>query len=297
VAVVGGGIVGRRAYATASLRKQLVDDALPVLTTKAHSEFQTIPAKAREEIRRWVHGKALNVAPFVDEICSNSYREKLHSCGSDEERDGLLLASFCGKVATDSEIMNRVETIAEEVGQELDLRWGQSCGAIGSKWQMHIQVYPNQWDHAHFTGRVEQLLKARLSEAIATARVGTDYPALGETFGKIGKSAMMLIPMMKIRVNLSRGQFEANPGALLFGIPTFMFYALRDFFQYVTGLFSDPRPDLQRAISARLSLLGNRVGSEFESEVRGRLGTLHEWQERSLTEAARLYAESCVGWI
>jgi hypothetical protein len=96
-------------------------------------------------------------------------------------------------------------------------------------------------------------------------------------------------------VSLDRfaGQIDLNPLA----IPTFLLLALQHLFQYVLGLYSDSRPDLQRAISARMSLLGNRIGSEFESEIRTCLGSLHGSQERSIANAAHHYAETAVSWF
>ena len=99
--------------------------------------------------------------------------------------------------------------------------------------------------------------------------------------------------MSQISVKPAESGIEFNPLA----IPTFLFLALERFFQYVIGLFSDPRPDLQRAISSRVSLLGNRIGSEFESAIRSSLGALHGWQEQSITAAANYYADTVVGWL
>lgn len=298
-AAVGGGFVAlaggmwaHRAYAVYQLRRNLVAEAMPVLTHKAHGEFQSVPVKGREEIRRWFHGKVLNVAPFVEEICSAPYREKLHACRTEDEQHQLLLISFCGKVATDAEILNRVHTIAEEIGQELDLNWAECCQTISSQWNVHIKEYGQRLEINEFMGRVDQMVKQHLSQALEMARVGTQDPALGETIGNIGESALLVLPMSRIQSSRELG-VDFNPLA----IPAFVFVSLKHLFQYIIGLFSDPRTDLQRAISARVSLLGNRVGSEFESEMRTRLADLHSWQEQSVRGAAQDYADSVVGWL
>lgn len=299
IAAIGGGFWTRRAYGRYRMQKQLVEAALPTLTDKAHSEFQSVPAKGREEIRQWFHGKVLNVAPFVEEVCSNAYRERLHACSSEEEQQQLLLVSFCGNVATDAEILNRIQVIAEEIGQELDANWGECCKTISSEWNLHIKEYSSPHELNDFMQRVDVLVRQHLAEAIEMARVGGQYPALGETIGSIGKSALLVLPMARIRlVGLktpagSYNKVDLNPLA----IPAFFLLALNHFFAYIIGLFSDPRPDLQRAISARFSLLGNRIGAEFESVVRTQLGALHGWQEHSVTGAAQQYADSVVGWL
>ena len=174
LAAFGGGLWVRRDYATNQLRRTLLAEGLPLLTDKAHGEFESIPGKCREEIREWFHGKALNVAPFVNEICSNGYREKLHACRTVQDQHQLLLVSFFGKVATDAEIMSRVQTIAVEVGQELDLNWAHCCRSLGSKWNVHVKDYGGPLDLKDLMGRVDQAVAECLTEAIQVAIVGAD---------------------------------------------------------------------------------------------------------------------------
>lgn len=291
-AALGGAMWARRAYAGYQLRQNLVGDAMPLLTEKAHGEFRSVPGKGREEIRNWFHGKALNVAPFVEEVASAAYAERLRACRSEDEQHQLLLVSFCGKVATDAEILNRVQTIAEEIGQELDLNWNECCRQVGSEWNVHIREYGEPLQTSEFMGRVDQMVQQQLNESLEMARAGTRHPGLGETIENIGESAILSLSMSRVQASgLIAGSFSP------LAIPTFVLLSLKHLFQYIMGLFSDPRADMQRAISARVSLLGNRIGSEFESEIRTQLTSLHAWQEDSLTEAARQYADSVVGWI
>lgn len=278
------------AYAGDRLRRKLIADAMPVLTQKAHSEFLSVPVRGREEIRRWFHGKALNVASFVEEVCSSSHREKLHACHTEEEKQLLLQVTFFGKVATDAEILNRIQVIAEEVGRELDLNWGSCCQSIASRWELHLTGYGSTLELREFNERVASTVGQHVREALDMAEVGTRHPALGETLGGIGESALLVLPMSRLKAG-KRG-IDVN----LMAVPTFFLLALRDVCRYVIGLLSDPRPDLQRAISARISLLGNRIGSDFESVVRTQLDALHDWQEHALTTAAEHYAESATHW-
>ena len=62
------------------------------------------------------------------------------------------------------------------------------------------------------------------------------------------------------------------------------------------GRLDDRRGDYQAAISGRLALLGNRVGAEFEREIRERLNDLHTWQERSIRNTAKQVAEE-LSWL
>ena len=68
-------------------------------------------------------------------------------------------------------------------------------------------------------------------------------------------------------------------------------------FAYVVGQLNTRAGDYQRAISERLALLGNRVGSEFEAEIRTRVADLHAWQEQALKKAAASQAQETIGLI
>lgn len=278
VIAVAGGITAERAFASSQLTQKLVNAATPVLTSKAHTEFQSIPVKGREAIRKWFHGKALKVAPFVQEVCSNGFREKLHACGTEADQHRLLLVAFFAKVATVAEILNRVQVIAEEIGQELDLNWAECCKAIANEWNIPIRKYKPSENLQEFTNRVEKTVNTHLDETLQLARVGSQFPGLGETVGKMGQTALLLLPMSRIAVNAA--EIDVNPLA----IPAFVLLGLNDLFQYISGLFRDPRPDLQLAISGHLSLLGNRLGAEG-SNTRPRTGNAGKPSSR-LTEAS-----------
>jgi hypothetical protein len=80
-------------------------------------------------------------------------------------------------------------------------------------------------------------------------------------------------------------------------VPVFLLQATKHVWDYVMGQLENRRGDYQAAISGRLALLGNRVGGEFEREVRLRITDLHTWRERSIRETAQRLAEERVGLI
>src|SRR4051794_11168614 len=90
---VGGSLFHRRSQARAEMTSRMLDDALPPLVTKSVKELQERPVHAREEIRRFFHGKCLNVANFVSRICSPTFGEQLGRCSTSEEREACLLAA------------------------------------------------------------------------------------------------------------------------------------------------------------------------------------------------------------
>lgn len=136
--------------------------------------------------------------------------------------------------------------------------------------------------------RLEPTIRNDISRAAREAVSAKQRPSIGETIGKIGESAVRLLPLAKISVK--RGptgiEVEGNP----FVIPVFFLLAARDVWEFITARLQDRAADCQLAISSRLALLGHRVGGEYEREVRLRLTNLHTWQERSIREAANLLA-------
>lgn len=284
LAVGGGGLLFfRRNQARADMNTRLLGDALPPLTNGSLRQLQSLPVRGREEIRRYFHGKCLNVESFISHICSDTFRERLGRCSTNEERQDHLLAAFCGRVATEAEILNQVDTIATEIGSELDTEWGEYCNELSTKWNVRISGYGSPLTADALNNRVGGMIRTELSQAVRLAETAGQTPAIGQTIGNIGKSAVMLLPLMRF-----------GKVGLLVGVPVFIVLAGRHVWDYVLSRLEDRRGDYQTAISARIALLGNRVGSEFEREIRERLTDLHTWQERSVRQTANVLVEERV---
>jgi hypothetical protein len=265
------------------MNTRLLNDALPPLTSSSLREFQTLPVRGREEIRRYFHGKCLNVESFMSHICSDTFRERLGRCSTNDERQDCLLAAFCGRVATEAEILNQVDTIATEVGSELDTDWGEYCRELSTRWNVSIRGYGSSLTADALNNRVSGMIRTELSQAVRLAETASQTPALGQTVGNIGKSAVLLLPLVRF-----------GKVGLIIGVPLFVVLAGREVWNYVLSRLDDRRGDYQTAISARIALLGNRVGAEFEREIRQRLTDLHTWQERSVRETASLMVQERV---
>jgi hypothetical protein len=128
------------------------------------------------------------------------------------------------------------------------------------------------------------MIRTELSQAVRLAATAGQTPAIGQTIGNIGKSAVMLLPLLRF-----------GKVGLLIGVPVFVVHAGRQVWDYVLGRLDDRRGDFQTAISAQIALLGNRVGAEFEREVRQRLTDLHTWQEHSVRATANQMVDERVG--
>jgi hypothetical protein len=189
-----------------------------------------------------------------------------------------LLNAFVSKVVSATEILNRVGIIAEEIGSELDLNWAACCARISNKWDLHIKPY-GLATSSDFASRMEPLIRQGLDETLRRASVAGQRPALGNTVDKIGESALMLLTVIDFPK---------------FAIPLFALIALRHLIRYIVSQLNNKIGDYQRAISERLALLANRIGSEFEAEIRRQIANLHTWQEDALRVTADEQAQMAI---
>ncbi|MCZ2343166.1 MAG: hypothetical protein LC104_15440 [Bacteroidales bacterium] len=282
----GGFLFIRRSQARETIVSNMLDDALPPLTASGIRGLNTLPGRAREQIKRYFHGKCLNVSGFVNHICSNNFTERLGRCHTPDEKEACFLQAFCSRVVTEAEILHWVETIAAEIGSELDDEWTTYCAEMSLKWNTRIRGYGEPLVADQLTNRLSEVIRTDLSQAAHMAMTTDQRPAVGETIGKIGKSAVLLLPLVRFG--------SVGMGV---GIPTFMILAAKHVWDYMMSRLNDCRGDYQMAISSRLALLGNRVGAEFEREVRQRITDLQIWQERSIRATATQLAEERVTLI
>jgi hypothetical protein len=278
--LLGGGFWARQAYARSQVRRELVQLSAPVLTAKAHKELLTLPSRAREEMRRYFHGVCLNVHGFVQELCSPEFADRLATCTAPEQQQELVLLAFMREVATEAQVLNRVQVIAEDVSTDLDRNWAECCGALASKWDASLKEYRTAVTATELADRLTPLLQRGLRQALAEAEASGRRPPLGDTLSAVGKSALLLVPL-------------ATEAPWL-GWPLFAVLALKPVFAYFIDRAKDRAHDLQWAVSDKLAQLGNRMGSEFEAEVRNRITELHRWQDRAVEGAAEQQAAQLV---
>jgi hypothetical protein len=134
------------------------------------------------------------------------------------------------------------------------------------------------------TRRLGDQVQGELRNALQHAAATGEIPALGTMLRGIGESAILLLPLLRFR-----------QAGLAVAAPVFLLLAARHIWDFVVAQLADRRPGYQAAISGRLALLGNRVGSELETEVRRRLGELHGWQQQSIRAVADQFVEERVG--
>jgi hypothetical protein len=272
--------LARQAYARASLRRELVSAAVPLLADKASEELEELPASACKEIREYFHGLCLNVHGFAEEVCLKRFAENVASCPTEEGKHRLIDLAFSHKVATPSEVLNRVETIAKETGGHLDHNWLTCCSNVAWAWQAPLRKTKPAQQAIDLAAAMEPFICVQLAKVREAAYPAGERPALSSVLMGIGRSAILLLPV------------AAGDPRIAF--PLFMIRALGHLWRWLVVQLSDQTKEFQTEISGRLTLLGDRLGSEFEQEIRSRVSDLHYWQELALEDAARQEASSAI---
>jgi hypothetical protein len=283
-ALLGGFFLGKRAWARSELEQQLTRDCWPAFTEKADRELRVYPAAARDEMRTWFHGKCLNTAGFVREICSLKFGEKLAACQTEELKQACLAMAFAQHVLTDVEVLNRIDAIAADFGSELDRNWSDSCQRISQQWRVSLPVAAAPKPAStELVSRTTLLIEESIQDVLNHARVAGTRPALGQTVGKIGRSALLLMPLAPVG--------GANPWT---AIPLCLLAVFPPVWEYILGQLSHRQGSYQLAISSKVALLGNRVGAELETSFREQIAQMHHWQEQALRAAAHQAAVAAI---
>lgn len=289
--IFGGTLIGGRflqqAHARSYLAQSLVDEATPILTQQAHRELRTIPEACREQIRLRFHEACLNVSSFVAKICSTDFQDRLAALEDDSAREQLFVVTFGEKVVPHAEVVRWVRTIAEETSAELRADWEDSSRQLAQKWTLSLQSFEQGVSAEPFLAEMDKTIQAGIEESRRTA-----YPLAGQTpllFADGGSAPPAVEEAAMLRINVR--QFRGESPEF---VPVFVWNALTDVYSFFAGTtYHDPGV-YRRSISERLALLGNRVGSEFETEVRRRLSDLHSWQEQAVAAAAQRRAEALI---
>lgn len=276
----GGTVIGRRLYAREQLKRELIQDATTVYTLKHQAELNELPALAREQIREYFHGVCLNVHGFVTEVCSAGFGTRIRGCRSEQEKINLCHVTFSQSVVTSVEVINRINVIATEIGQELDLRWQKACRELQAQWATK-SLPGSQKQGLEVARRVEPLILKQLAEArLSAPSTLLNHTDLGDVGAHIGLSALRLMPIIRIQPAV--------------GLPLFLVMAFVPLWTYLVDCWNSKASLAQFEISEKLSLLGNRVGAEFETEIRQRIAQLQQWQQESFERFADRHASEVI---
>lgn len=285
VAAIGGVFWGRAALARSSLAQQLVGEASPILVAKEHAEITSIPENASKEMKLWFTGACLNSAQFVDHICSEGFASRLGQFPNPRDREMCVENEFFARVVSHSSIYQRIELVANESGAILDRNWQSCCDDIANKWK--IKLNANSGDlSGDIQSRLDRMISAQLDHVISQSANVADRPSAISSAMGVGKASLMVLPLLRL-----------PPPYTLVAIPAFALAAITHFANYVVGLLFQNSQAAKIAISDRIALLGNRVASEFNTELKSRIADLHAWQNEALRTTAGEFARANIGII
>ncbi|MBN70209.1 MAG: hypothetical protein CME32_13130 [Gimesia sp.] len=285
VTAMGGVLWGRAAFARSQFTQKLVGEASPLLVTKEHSEITSIPFSASEEMKLWFTGACLNSAQFVDYICSEGFATRLGQFASPREREMCVENEFFARVLSHSSIYQRVELVAQESGAILDRNWQSCCDEIASTWKLKLNAKSDDLS-VGIQSRLDSLISIQLDEAISRSANVADRPSAISSAIGVGKASLMVLRLLRL-----------PPPYNLVAIPAFALTAITHFANFVVGLLFQDSSGAKVAISDRIALLGNRVASEFNAELKSRIADLHTWQNEALRTTAEEYAHASIGII
>jgi hypothetical protein len=287
LAVGGTGFLfGRRALARDRLKERLLDDALPAFVDNSNKELQSLPIRGREKILEYFHGRCLNAPSLATFICSDQFGERLSRCRTKAAKEEAFNLAFCERIASHSEILNNVGIVAEDIGQDLDNAWKTYCVELSSRWKTRLSGDVELLSGDQLSSQMSDVVKAELADARQFQIESHQNPALGETIGAIGKSAIMLLPLAKL-----------GPVGAAIGIPIFLVLAAKHVWDYAMARMDDRKGEYQAEISSKIANMGKRIAAEFEKEVRQRITDLHEMQEFAIHETAEKIVSRKIGLI
>jgi hypothetical protein len=283
VGVLLTGRSAQKAFSRSQKRLGLTFASHAILAEKAEEELGVLPTEARNGIRAVFDGLSIKVPDLARTLASRDFAVRLELCAREEQRRAEFALEFTRTIASEAEITDRIATIARETGSRLDQNWQACCTEVGKAWSRPAMGLESPPTWTQLADRcVPQILDC-LSQARETALANGQRPLLGETIRDVGESAILLLPAMQV----SKGLY----------LPLFAVAALGHVWQFLAGLFRDPRPVVVQQVSGHLAQLGRHLGDEFHAAIRTRIAALHGWQRDALDAAADDVARREVSWF
>lgn len=284
-AAVAGTYGADRVWARSKLRQQLLQASLPLFAQPETDELQRLPTQARKQLVQWFHAPCCNAAEFVYDLCSAQFQQRLRACPDANARHELVSNLFVSRVVSVVEITEQVETIAVELGNDLDRNWIALRGQLLHNWRLQLPSY-QKFDADTLVQRIRPLVDDTVAGCIDEACQQTDS-LLAQRESRIwlglGAKALLLIP-----------------AAHLSGVvwPWFVLGGLWQFAEWYWESLIAPIADLQAAVTSRVATLARRLGNEFHTEIRTRVADLHHWRQQAVINACdQLALEEHPRWL
>jgi hypothetical protein len=288
LALLGGGIWGRQAYARGVLSDRLLQGADPVLADKARKELfgdpatnkPGLPAVGREAVRAYFHEICVKVPNFVEEIQTDEFANGLARCQTRQQQQEKLLWAFRTNVVKEGEVLDKVQTLAADLSRTLDTDWSACCGALADRWGVIVKDYRVPVTAEDLLAQTTPHIQAAVRDATEQARAGGERVVTPDLAADVRDAVRLLVPVKGKGLWAGWPEFVARVLDLVFG-------------DCVEQKGSRARV-LTATVSDRFATLGNRMGAEFENAVSAHVKRLHEWQEAAVATAAHNQAAAVI---
>jgi hypothetical protein len=288
LALLGGGIWGRQAYARGVLSDRLVQGAEPVLAAKARKELfgdpaankPGLPAVGREAVRAYFHEICVKVPNFVDEVSSPRFEESFTLCKTPPQRQEKLLWAFRDNVVKEGDVLDKVQTLAADITHTLDANWSACCGELADRWGVIVKDYRVPVTAEDLLAKTTPSIQAAVRDATEQARTGGQNVVAPDLAADVKDAVRLLVPVKGKGLYAGWPEFVARVLDLVFG----------DCVEQKAGRARV----VVATVSDRFATLGNRMGAEFENAVSGHVKRLHEWQDAAVATAARNQAAAAI---
>ena len=264
LAIVGGGVGMRRAYAVNQFRYELIERAAPALTEKESRELTELPRLAGREISGFGLGLCMRCHNFAVVVCGDDFQRRVTNA-SEVARERLYRQAFAEHVAPAAKVEERFRTIAVSVGDRLDTNWIACCDRVAADWGALMRPHRTGFAARELVESAESILRTHVREAIDDTESRAGVPTVAGVAESIGRMS----------VNL----------------------AFRDLWDYFEGFFRSRQSNVQRAVSRRLAEMCREMEDHLETDVRTRIAELHRWQHDSIESVAADQASRTIGWL
>jgi hypothetical protein len=288
LALLGGGIWGRQAYARGVLSDRLIQGAEPVLAAKARKELfgdpaankPGLPAVGREAVRAYFHEICVKVPNFVEEIQTEEFTNGMARCPTRQQQQEKLLWAFRSNVVKEGDVLDKVQTLAADLSRTLDADWSACCGELADRWGVLVKDYRVPVTAEDLLAKTTPSIQAAVRDATDQARAGGENVVTPDLAADLRDAVRLLVPV--------KGK------GLWAGWPEFVARVLDLVFGDCADQIRRKVPELNAKVSDRFATLGNRMGAEFENAVSGHVKRLHEWQEAAVATAAHNQAAAAI---
>ena len=270
----------RHSQAIASLQADLTNSA-DVAVRQSATDTDALIADTDRELRAFFVGACLDAHQFVAEIQSARFQDAWRSCLTTAEQEALLVSAFDRDVVSASAVMERLEGIAGRFAHQLDQEWTACCERVSIAWNRSL---PSEFRMAPQT--VQQAAEPHVRDLLrraATAVPLNNGPTLAETGLGIGRTAVLLLPVLRTMP--------------LLGWPAFALTGLALLAEWFRNWLEQPSADnMQWAVTTQLSQAAIAIADQFRRDLETGVADFRAMQTAAFQVCAQQQAHVAASW-